>query len=54
MDSLVRALGRFATRDIPYVIGGSSIVLKRSLDLLDQGQEPDRYRRTAGARYPRR
>src|SRR5467141_701231 len=27
MDSLVRALGRFVTRDIPYVIGGSSMIL---------------------------
>jgi hypothetical protein len=27
MDSLVRALGRFATRDIPFVIGGLSIIL---------------------------
>jgi hypothetical protein len=27
MDTLVRALGRFATRDIPYVIGGLSIIL---------------------------
>jgi len=27
MDSLVRALGRFVQRDIPYVIGGSSIIL---------------------------
>lgn len=27
MDALVRALGRFAARDIPYLIGGMSVIL---------------------------